>query len=201
MIDFSFHSIMPRSGRLRRYIREFTDSSRVEKISFIPPFLILALELILLIHAATAPNLPDNLIIIELTSILLVISIIETILVSREIHEHYVCNMLDRILTIKLDDFILQHKAKNVKKIVEDFIELHPRYTNKRSEIYHICCQIMETHKEEAWEKELLKILKPFVNRRKQETVDSLLEEFLAKYPNYKKYRGETYEKICQLKG
>ncbi len=201
MSDSPFQHIMPRSGRLRRYIKEFVSSSRAEKLSFIPPFLILALEIVLLTHATTAPNLSDNRLIIELTSILLVISVIEAILVSREIHERYICSAFDRILTIKLDDFILQQKTRNVKRIVEDFIELHPGYANKRSEIYHISCQIMETHKEEAWEDMLLEKLKPFVNRRKQKTVDNLLEEFLTKYPHYKKYRGEIYEKICQLKG
>jgi len=42
---------MPRCGRLRNFIREYKESPRTERISFIPPFLILTLEIILIIHA------------------------------------------------------------------------------------------------------------------------------------------------------
>ena len=188
---------MPRSGRLRRYIREFTGSSRAEKISFIPPFLIIIVEGVLLAHALTI-NVPD-IMVVELTTVLLIISIVEILLVSREMHEHYVGSTFDRILTIRLDDFVLQQKGKNVKKIVEDFIDMHSEYKNKRSEIYHITCQIMETHKEEAWDEALIKKLKPFIKRRKKMNVDEILKVFVKKYPNYKRYRAELYEKTCQL--
>jgi hypothetical protein len=188
---------MPRSGRLRRYIRKFTGPSRAEKISFIPPFLIIIVEGVLLAHALTI-NVPD-IMVVELTMVLLIISIVEILLVSREMHEHYVSSTFDRILTIRLDDFVLQQKGKNVKKIVEDFIDMHSEYKNKRNEIYHITCQIMETHKEEAWDKALIKKLKPFIKRRKKMNVDEILKAFVKKYPNYKRYRAEVYEKTCQL--
>lgn len=188
---------MPRSGRLRRYIREFTGSSRAGKISFIPPFLIIIVEGVLLAHALTI-NVPD-IMVVELTTVLLIISIVEILLVSREMHEHYVSSTFDRILTIRLDDFVLQQKGKNVKKIVEDFIDIHSEYKNKRSEIYHITCQIMETHKEEAWEESLIKKLKTFIKRRKKMNVDEILKAFVKKYPRYKRYRAEVYEKTCQL--
>jgi len=186
---------MPRSGRLRNFIREYSESPRTEKISFIPPFLILALEIILIIHALT---LHETYVVI-LTTILLIISIIEILLVGREIHEHYMSSTFDRILTIRLDDFVLQRKEKNVKKIVEDFIDIHSEYKNKRNEIYHITCQIMETHKEEAREDALIKKLKPFIKRRKKKNVDQIIKAFMKKYPQYKKYRAEVYEKTCQL--
>ena len=64
---------MPRSGRLRSFIREYEESPRLEKYSFIPPFFILALEIILIIHAIIVWEIY----VIILTSILLVISIIE----------------------------------------------------------------------------------------------------------------------------
>jgi len=186
---------MPRSGRLRNFIRKYSESPRTEKISFIPPFLILALEIILIIHALT---LHETYVVI-LTTILLIISIIEILLVGREIHEHYMSSTFDRILTIRLDDFVLQRKEKNVKKIVEDFIDIHSEYKNKRNEIYHITCQIMETHKEEAREDALIKKLKPFIKRRKKKNVDQIIKAFMKKYPQYKKYRAEVYEKTCQL--
>jgi len=119
---------MPRSGRLRRHIREFTGSSRAEKLSFIPPFLVLIVEIILLQHAIRIQV--DY--VIELTIILLILSAIEIILVSREMHKHYQRSNFDRILTIRLDDFIIERKKKNVKELVEEFIEKYPHYSSYR---------------------------------------------------------------------
>ena len=188
---------MPRSGRLRSFIRECKESPRVERISFFPPFLILALELILIAHAL---QLMENFVII-LTSILLVISIIEIVLVSKEIHEHYQITNFDKILTIRLDDFITEKKVKNVKKIVADFLFLYPEYEKHRNEIYHTSCQILETHKEEELEKEIFKKLDIFFKRKKKENVDEIVESFVEKYPKYKPYRIDIYERVCNLKG
>jgi len=189
---------MLRSGRLRTFIKEYKESPRFEKLSFLPPFLILFVEGVLLIHAFTI-DVPD-IMVVELTTILLIISIIEILFVSREMHEHYQRGNFDRILTIKLDDFIIQRKGKNVKKIVTGFIEHHQEYDHYRSEIYHLTCQIMETHKEEALDEELRGKLEKFVKRRKKMNVDNLLEAFIKKYPSYKKYKGKIYEKICHIK-
>ena len=188
---------MPRSGRLRSFIREYSESSRAEKISFIPPFIILFVEVILIAHALTI-DVPD-IMVVELTLVLLIISIVEIIFVSREMHEHYTKGSFDRILTIRLDDFITERKEKNVKKIVTDFIEQHPGYHSHRNEIYHTTCQILETHKEEAMEKDLTDKLKTFIRRRKRKNVDEILEGFIKKYPKYKKYRSEIYKKSCQI--
>jgi len=190
---------MPRSGRLRAFIREYKESPRFEKISFIPPFLILFVEGVLLAHAFTI-DVPD-IMVVELTTILLAISLVEILFVSCEMHEHYQRGNFDRILTIKLDDFILQRKDKNVKKIVTDFIERYQEYEIYRNEIYHITCQIMKTHDEKAWEEILVDKLEKFVKRRKKMNVDDLLKAFIKKYPSYKKYRIKLYKKICQIKG
>ena len=139
--------------------------------------------------------------VVELTAVLLIISIVEILLVSREIHEHYTKGNFDRILTIKLDDFITERKEENVKKIVTDFIEQRPKYSSHRNEIYHITCQILETHDEEAWEKNLIDRLDKFIKKSKKESVDKILESFIDKYPSYKKFRGKIYEKICQILG
>ena len=109
---------MPRCGRIRSFIREYRGSPRTEKISFIPPFFILALELILLIHAISL----NEIFVIFLTSILLIISTIEMVIVSYEIHEHYSKINFDKKLTIRLDDFITEKKEKNVKIIVSEFL-------------------------------------------------------------------------------
>jgi dGTP triphosphohydrolase len=139
--------------------------------------------------------------VIILTAILLIISTIEILFVSMEIHEHYTRSNFDKILTIKLDDFITEKKEKNVKKIVTDFIEQHPEYNIHRSEIYHTTCQIMETHREEVWEKVLNDKLQKFVKRRKKMNVDEILKAFIKKHPRYKKSPGEVYPMICDVMG
>jgi len=188
---------MPRSGRLRNFIREYKESPRFEKLSFILPFLILIVEGVLLAHALTI-EAPD-IYVIELTTVLLAISLIEIIFVAEEIHDHYQRSNFDKILTIKLDDFILQSKKNNVKNIVEDFVELYPKYRNHINEIYHTSCQIMETHKEEIIEREFINKLKEFINKTKETNVDDILETFIKKYPSYKKYRSDIYQKTCQI--
>jgi len=186
---------MPRCGRLRSFIREYKESGRLEKWSFIPPFAILALEIILIAHAFML----QEIFVILLTLILVIISSIEIILVSTEIHEHYKCLNFDRVLTIRLDDFITETKEINVKKIVKDFIELHPEYKANRNEIYHTTCQILETHREEAFEKEISNKLTKYIRRKKKANVDEIVESFIKRYPKYNKYRMEIYEKSCQI--
>ena len=196
-MSFLLDNSMPRCGRLRTFIREYSESSRTDKISFIPPFIILALEIILIIHA----YMVQELFVISLTAILLIISIIEILLVSLEIHEHYQTNNFDRILTIRIDDFITEKKEKNVRKIVEEFITEYPDYNKNRNEIYHTTCQILETHREEKIVKEIFTKLEKFIKRNKKKNVDEIVESFVEKFPKFKKYRIEVYEKTCQLKG
>ncbi len=188
---------MPRSGRLRNFICEYKESPKLEKMSFIPPFFILAIEIILIIHA----YIVQEIFVIILTSILLLISLIETLLVSAEVHQHYTKSNFDRILTIRLDDFITETKQINVKKIVMDFIEQYPEYESQRNEIYHITCEVLETHRKEATEKELAIKLNKFIKRNKKANVDEIVNLFLKKFPNYKTQRVEVYEKTCQIKG
>jgi len=187
---------MPRSGRLRSYIREIAESPRFEQLSFIPPFLVLIVELILLEHAIRI-NIPY---VIELTLVLLILSVIEIIFVAEEIHEHYLTGIFERVLTIRLDDFIIERKRRSVRYIVEDFIDTYPNYSAHRDKIYRITCQIMETHREEAIEKDLLKKLNSFVRKRKKDNVDDIIKLFIQKYPKYRKYRNKIYERTCQIK-
>ena len=189
---------MPRSGRLRNFIKEYKESPRFEKLSFMPPFLILIVEVVLLAHALTI-DVPD-IMVVELTTVLLIISLVEILFVSQEIHGHYQSTNFDRVLTIRLDDFIIKRKKKNVKLLVEEFIEAHPNYRSQRNEIYHISCQILETHKEEVIETTIGDTLKIFFKKNKKKNVDDILKGFIKKYPKYKKYSAEVYQKICQLK-
>ena len=188
---------MVRFRGLRNFIQELAESPLIEKISFVLPFFVIIIDIIILEHAIRI----QEVYIIVLTTLLFFLSVVEIAVAMGEIHDRYQQNNFERTLTIKLDDFILERKNNNVKKIVEDFIDTHLEYKNKRSEIYHITCQIMETHKEEAWEKTLIKKLKPFIKRRKKMNVDEILMAFIKKYPTYKKYRAKIYQKACQLKG
>jgi hypothetical protein len=187
--------MMPRSQRLRNFINECNESPKLEKMSFIPPFFILALEFILITHAI----LNGNLFVIIITSILVIISFIEIIFVSREIHQHYKRINFDREMTIRLDDFIIEKNEKNVKKIVEEFINEHPNYITYRNEIYHVACQIMETHKEEMWERTLDTRLKKYIKKNKKEKFRTLIENFIEKYPEYKKNPGKVYPLAAQM--
>jgi hypothetical protein len=186
---------MPRSGRIRTFIKEYSESSTNEKLSFIPPFLILVIEIILFTYA----YIHDEFGVMTLTSVLLIVSIIEAIFVTREMHDHYLRNNYDKILTIKLDDFITQNRQRNLKKIVADFIMKYPEYYNSRTTIYHTACQILETHMEEKWDEDLSNKLRRFIKRKKKANVDDIVEEFVGKYKVYKKNRAQVYEKTCQI--
>jgi len=186
---------MPRSGRLRRFIKEYNESQKTDKISFIPPFFILILEIILITHAI----IENNIFVIWLTLILVIISIIEIIFVAREIHEHYQSNSFDRELTIRLDDFIIEKNEKNVQKIVEKFIEVHPNYETYRNEIYHISCQIMDTHKKELWEKTLELRLKKYILKNSNFSMREIIDNFMEKFPEYRKDPGRVYPLAAQM--
>jgi len=189
---------MPRSGRLRRFIRDYRESSKAQRLSFIPPFFILVVELVLLVHALEIDH-PD-IMVVELTGILLFISVVEIILVSREMHEKYQKSNFDKILTIRLDDFITKTNKTNVKNIVKEFLDKYPKYSKNRNEIYHTACQIMETHEEEEIEEDIEEKLKQFIDKRKKENVDTIVEKFVQKYPKYKRNRSEVYEIACHIK-
>jgi len=186
---------MPRTGRFRRFIKEYNESQKTDKISFIPPFFILILEIILITHAI----IENNVFVIWLTLILVIISIIEIIFVAREIHEHYQSNNFDRELTIRLDDFIIEKNEKNVQTMVEKFIDVHPNYEIYRNEIYHIACQIMETHKKELWEKTLELRLKKYVLKNSNYSMKEIMDNFMEKFPEYKKDPGRVYPLAAQM--
>jgi hypothetical protein len=186
---------MPRCGNLRRYIWEIAETPRAELMSFVPPFLILIIEIVLLNHAL---HLKESYVIV-LTSTLLTVSVVELILVARELHQHSIKNTFDRTLTIKLDDFITETNKINVKDIVSKFIERYPMYLKNRGEVYRLTCQIMQTHKDEIVEKEYTTKVAYFVKRTKLTNASEILAEFVSKYPKYEKYSSDLYERICNI--
>ena len=88
-----------------------------------------------------------------------------------------------------------------MKKIVADFLYHYPEYEKHRNEIYHTTCQILETHKEEELEKEIYKKLDSFFKKKQRANVDDIVETFVDKYPKYKPYRIDIYDRVCKLKG
>lgn len=141
---------MPRCGNLRRRIQESTKSIKAETASFVLPLLILLVEFILL---EDAWSIGAGGHIIFLIIVLLVVSLIELILVSREIYTRRQEQEFDRCLTIKLDDYIIEAQKINVKEIVTSFIEQYPLYKKNRSQLYKITCQILQAHKDKIFKK------------------------------------------------
>jgi hypothetical protein len=187
---------MVRCGRLRSFIQELSESQRIEKISFVLPFFVIIIDIILIEHALRI----NEHYIIFFTTLLFFLSVLEVGVVIREIHGHYQQSNFERLLTIKLDDFILENiKQTNVKIIVEDFIEKNPNYESFRNEVYHTTCQILEAHKEEELEKELIEMVGKIIDKQDKPTVDSVVNSFIKKYPKYKKYRGEIYKITAQI--
>lgn len=186
---------MPRCGRIRTFIKNYSQSHKGHKISFFLPYLILTLEIIVLIDAF----LISNLTIAFVTIILVIVSTLEIIFVTREIKGRIIENNFDKILTIKLDDFITKKRQKNVKIIISDFLEQYPEYDKYRNKIYHTTCQILETHQKEALDRDITDKVKQFIKNNKELNVDQIVEKFIEKYQKYKKYRGEIYEKTCKI--
>ena len=181
---------MPRCGRTREYLKDIAESQRFEKISFILPFIILTIEIVLLMHAF---SLQEGYVII-LTSFLLVISILELLFVIQEIHEHQQLNSIERELTIRLDDFIMEQGTKNVSSVVEEFISKHEKYSRKRNTVYHIACQIMETHEKELWEKNLETRLKRFIKANPSLSLQEIVMKFIEKFPEYRNEPQTVYQ-------
>lgn len=188
---------MPRCGRVRTFINDCIQSPRTKKISFFLPYLILILELIVLIDALIISNLT----IAYIAIILVIISVLEIIFVTKEIQYRIIENNFDNILTIKLDDFITKKREKNVKIIISEFIEQYPEYNKHRSKIYHTTCQILETHQKEALDKDITDKLNQIIKDNKKLNVDQIVEKFLEKYEKYEKYRSKIYDKTCKLLG
>lgn len=134
---------MVRFDMVRRFISEVSESPEIEKISFILPFFVVAIDVILIEHAV---RINEHYIIV-LTTTLFILSVLEIIVVIREIHKHRQDINFEQVLTIQLDDFVMECNQKNVKNIVQNFIKKYPEYEKYRNEVYHITCKIMEAHK------------------------------------------------------
>ena len=125
---------MPRFSRCRSFICEVTTVPFVEKISLVLPILVLVIDIILIEHAIRI----NEHYIIFFTSVLFSLSVIEMVLVIREIHTNYNKNNLLKTLTIKVSDYMCNKKGRNVKILVSGFLSRHPEYLPYRDEIYRI---------------------------------------------------------------
>ena len=133
---------MPRFSKCRSLICEVTTVPIAEKISLVLPILVLVIDIILIEHAIRI----NEHYIIFFTSVLFSLSVIEMVLVIREIHTNYNKNNLLKTLTIKVSDYMCNKKGRNVKILVSGFLTRHPEYLPHRDEIYRIMCNIFEEH-------------------------------------------------------
>ena len=63
----------------------------------------------------------DEFFVIVLTGFLFIVSVIEILMITREMHEHRRQTTFERELAIRLDDFIIERHMDNVSNIVADF--------------------------------------------------------------------------------
>ena len=140
---------MVRCSRTRNFLREVAKSPFIEKISFILPFFVISVDIIILEHAI---RIQETYIII-FTSSLFILSLTEIIAVAHELHRNYQNSTFKKVLKCKIDDFIGVEKQYNIKKIVEDFISINPEYYTNRTDVYQITCQILENRGENSLEK------------------------------------------------
>ena len=140
---------MARCSRTRSFLMEVVKSPFVEKLSFILPFFVITIDIIILEHAIRI----QEIYIIICSLFLFFLSLFEITAVSSELHKNYQKSNFEKRLTIKLDNFIEEKKGHNIKKIVEDFIANNPKYAIYRNDVYQITCQILETRNEDTLEK------------------------------------------------
>lgn len=187
---------MPRSGAIREFIRDYYGSSRWEKLALIPPFIILFMELFLLGYDL---NHDVDFIVIEFTLILVAISLVEIVIVGKEIHEHtHECDYREE-LAILLDDFIARSRYKSVKNILSSFINHYPQYRVYRSDIYRITCQILAVHKEKDLEEEITKKLRLYTRGKADLCEDELFSQFMDRHPKYHVYPDKVSELIAKV--
>ena len=140
---------MARCSRTRCFLREVAKSPFGEKLSFILPFFVITIDIIILEHAIRI----QETYIIACTLFLFFLSLFEIIIVSRELHINFQKSIFEKRLAIKLNNFLEGKKGYNIKEIVENFVEINPEYTTFRNDVYQITCQILETRDEDAVEK------------------------------------------------
>lgn len=186
---------MLRLSRIHQNISNICTEERFEQISIILPLIILIVEIVLIVHALDI----QEAYVIALTTFLLVVSIIELILVTKEVTDQKSKRNFDSTLTIRLDDFINKTKNSNVKDIMNTFIEKYPIYRNHRVDIYKLCCKILQTHQDELVEIKYNKKIIQFLNKTDKKHLSEIVEEFIFENPEYEGYALDIYEKISQI--
>jgi hypothetical protein len=86
----------------RCFLREVAKSPFVEKLSFVLPFFVITIDIVILEHAIRI----QETYIIVCSLFLFFLSVFEITAVSSELHKNYQKSNFEKRLTIKLDDFI-----------------------------------------------------------------------------------------------
>jgi len=84
------------------------------------------------------------------TMILFFLSLIEIIVIIKDISGHHKKDTLEKTITADLDKFMSKRQAENVKILVEDFIKNHPQYNKHIGKVYHIACHAIEDKKDSS---------------------------------------------------
>ena len=98
---------MARCSRTRNFLREVAKSPFAEKLSFILPFFVITIDIIILEHAIRI----QETYIIVCSLFLFFLSLFEISVVSSELHKNYQKTAFEKRLTIKLDGFIKGKKG------------------------------------------------------------------------------------------
>ena len=136
---------MVRCRRLSCFLRETFESPLTEKLSFILPFFIITVDIILIEHAI---RINEHYIIV-FTTLLFVLSLIEITVTLQDIRGHHKKDNLEKTIAIELDKFMSKKDAEDVKILVEDFIKKNPQYNKHIGKVYHIACHVIESKKDD----------------------------------------------------
>jgi hypothetical protein len=85
---------MVRCRRLRYFLRETFESPLAEKLSFLLPFIVITIDIILIEHAVRI----NEHYIIFFTSLLFLLSLLEIIVIMKDISNHHKKNTLETVL-------------------------------------------------------------------------------------------------------
>lgn len=131
---------MVRFRKLRKWLRELTESTTTERILLALPFFILSLDLYLLLHAL---SIGDMHIIIPVL-ILFVFSVAEIVVTLDEIHERATELLRYKRLEAKVRKAMEKTKDRlTVRTLLNHILEEHPELRKHEKSLYHVICQIL----------------------------------------------------------
>ncbi|HDO19296.1 MAG TPA: hypothetical protein ENG74_01070 [Thermoplasmatales archaeon] len=139
---------MVRYRWFRSWLKEIVESTFVEKVLLMLPFVILVLDLYMLNHALHV----NDVYVIMPATLLFIFSVAEIVVALDEIHEHAKESILSRKISSRVRSLIKNSNEKlTVKRVMALSLEKYPELKKYRKQLYHIVCQTLaERRKEET---------------------------------------------------